>query len=329
MRILKRMAGEAARISNTITEADARTAAKGVPTSSTANEISRKRNLNSAKCIASRLTGLTDSEVAMVEQFGKRRVPPSAGLGDGGGGGRGDGHKPTFPWSNRPDATACDIGFGNFMHTMRAAIAVDGRLHAESLVCASGLAAGFAAQSSLLLRVRGGEAAARAQLLIVQPYRDGPRYLFGDPLNETLKTAFGYSRGGALAAGLPPDGLPALDDSYRHVARMISQQNSQFSVAREHQPLVHPEKLLTSVWPHCCRALSSIPPVVLERLTSSWRHSWPLLTAYATGQFIAEVRNTLDPRVAIVLAFEASLYGSKLDPALVDEAGLPVSFQEQ
>ncbi|WP_158813143.1 hypothetical protein [Methylocapsa sp. S129] len=263
----------------------------------------------------------------MVEPFGKRRIPPSPAMGNGEGGGRGGQQNARFPWSNQPDSPAYDIGLGNLMHTMRAAVAVDRRLHAETLICASGLVAGFAAQSALLLQVRAlNGSAPNGKLLIVQPYRDGPRYLFGDPLNEMLKTAFGWSRGGALAAGLPSDSIPAVDESYRYVARMISQQNSQFCVGPEHQPLLHPEKLFASIWPHCCRALTSIPLGDRNYSASSWRHAWPLIAAYVTGQFIAEVKDVLEPSVSIVLAFETSLYGSKLDPKLVGEAGLPASF---
>jgi hypothetical protein len=258
-----------------------------------------------------------------MAEFGKRRVSPAAE--PGGSGGRGDGQNAGLPWSNRPDSAACNIGFGNLMHTLRAATAVDGRIHAETLLCASGLAAGFAAQSALLFRVRTKGSAERTDLKIVQPFRDGPRYLFGDPLNETLATAFGFSRGGALAAGATQKQLPPVEPSFQHVARMISQQRDQFSVGSEHQPQIRPERLLVSMWPHCCKALTSIP-LHGDFSAPNWRQAWPLITAYAVGCIIGEVNAVLSVSVSLTLAFEATLYGSKLDPILVGESGLPQAF---
>ncbi len=63
------------------------------------------------------------------------------GSGDGG-----DGEGPSFPWSGYPSSTACNLAAGDLANNLASHLTIDGRVHAETYVAASGTIAGFASQ---------------------------------------------------------------------------------------------------------------------------------------------------------------------------------------
>lgn len=273
--------------------------------------------------------------------FGKRAVPPPP---PGGGGESAGSPTNRFPWSADSYWAVCNIAFAQYTLMLRSSLSTEQDkhgltqagnrfLHAETLIVASGLAAGFAAQSALLFNARSASGAVmRANLHVVQPYADGPRYLFGDPLNQALAPVHGFARGAAVAAGLPPGAFQAIEEAaYKHVANMVKNQTTLFSHGPQHQPLVGPTDLLQKIWPQVRAAMTTVPAPLAHGLDLSgaaWRSRWPLVLAYATGNLLVEARRALDVKVGLALAFESSIYGSKLDPRLVGEEPLPSRFHD-
>lgn len=56
-----------------------------------------------------------------------------------------------FPWKGEPDDIACNLALGDLINNLPRRLTVNGRIHAETFITASGAIAGFAAQQAFFL----------------------------------------------------------------------------------------------------------------------------------------------------------------------------------
>lgn len=254
--------------------------------------------------------------------FGKRnRAPQPKQPGQGSPGGGGPGGTPPgetkFPWDGDPAEVACNLATGNLANNLAAWVEHDGRVHAETYVAASGAIAGYAAQQTL--RQQDPDV-----LLQLATTKAGEQFQLGDPLNNMLfartdaEAAAGgrvwpRAAGAAVHVGLPISRLPGLDGMFRHVAESLGGPlEGRPSTGLDHQPIVAVRQLLALYWPHVMRLLAAdfdelhrqfgpVPP--------TW---WCAVTAYATARPIVDVKDVLDPAIALTILMESAIYASKL-----------------
>ncbi len=230
-----------------------------------------------------------------------------------------------FPWAGQADADACTIALENLVSRLPEALSSEGKVHAESLMAAAGVAAGVAAQVSLLA---DADALARARAnneLMDAQLTDGRVMLFGDPLNHMLFTndaSLARSRvwnmllAAAKAKGMPDDLIPDIEDMFRHVSHSLGTGREGFpSTPPDRQPLLPAQGLLQMVSPVILDCLSGDPGAAGARPAET---SWVAVTAQAAAQFLFASAQVVPPAISISIAMESAIYGSKLrpDPAL-------------
>lgn len=236
----------------------------------------------------------------------------------------------SYPWDGQSDFAACNFALGTFLNNLRGRVTVNGRLHAETYLAASGVIAGFAAQYALLTKlVAEQDDVALGQLRSVAAstgkfFQGRPLYdaLVPDStanLNERLWSVAGR---GAEAAGMDTKYLPRVLDLFTHVTTAIgSEKEGMPSVAAEHYPQLPLRQLLTLLWPFASMCLTGDAPEVVAPGKRLWpahlgpasTRFWPAITAHAAASIIHEVKGVLDPVVALRIVMESAIYGSMLD----------------
>jgi hypothetical protein len=239
-----------------------------------------------------------------------------------------------LPWKDDVENyIGCNFAYADFTNNLPQLVAVDGKLHAETFVAASGAIAGFAAQQALLAQRSNfsmealNETSTNDGLFIVRSPR-GDRYLYGDPLKTmvfckektpTQITArlWEWAAGGAIEAGLDQSQMPDILTMWENVNRSIQGGlEGMPSVPKEHWPHLAPAQLLERLWPIAKQLLvgkgsgAKAPPgiVVVEP------HWWPTITGMVTSVAIRKVKTVLDPRTALLIAMETALFTLKVDP---------------
>src|SRR6267154_2552522 len=92
--------------------------------------------------------------------------------------------KKGWPWE--PDQrVAAQLAIGSLVKFFPESLAQNGRLQVETLFCAVGALAGFAAQYGLRERIASGKAQ-EADVFVIAQAPNGARYFFGDSLNAVL-----------------------------------------------------------------------------------------------------------------------------------------------
>ena len=233
-------------------------------------------------------------------------------------------------WEGQPDFAACNFALGHLIHNLQARMTVQGRVHAETLLAAIGVIAGFAAQRALFAQLaETDDAAARGQLHIVET-TNGQRYYFGDPLNDTLlprgaadanQKLWSLAAGGAVAAGLPASELPSFDDMFGHVARTIGGEQEGFpSLPAENRPHLPARELLKLVWPLAMMCFTGRFPGAPREFGVAGLRWHPAIAAIAANTFIRKTQPVLHPAKGLVIVMESAIYASKLDPQTVEGA---------
>lgn len=242
-----------------------------------------------------------------------------------------------FPWKDDAENfIGCNLALADLINNLPRILTVDGRIHAETFVAASGCIAGFAAQSAFLLQKPNfsidalNESSLTDGLFIVRS-PSGNKYIFGDPLKEmifckgapTSVTARLWERaaGGAQAAGLDNSQLPDTLTMWEHVTRSIQQDKDGMpSVPKEHWPGLPPAELLHRVWPFAEQCLTSklsgqkIAPPGMINVDLKW---WPTITGMVVCNVIDKVKDVLNPRTALIIAMETAIFTLKIDPARI------------
>lgn len=252
--------------------------------------------------------------------FGKRNrpvqpEPPRTG-GTTSGQSPGGGPPPAddMPWASDPAAVACNLAFGNLANNLASWVEHEGRVHAETYVAVSGAIAGYAAQKSLMQDPGAMLQAVRTA--------SGEEYLFGDALNEMLLArtdadaparVLSRAAGAAVSVGMPMSAVPKLDDMFGHVSACLGgPMEGRPSSGPDHQPIVPVRELLALYWPHVLRVLRGDIDDLHRRMGLVPPRLWRAVTAYASARPIIDVKEVLDPRVALIIAMESAIYGSKL-----------------
>jgi hypothetical protein len=239
-----------------------------------------------------------------------------------------------FPWKDdSPNFIGCNLAVADLINNLPRALTVDGRIHAETLVAASGAIAGFAAQQALWsqnaaisLDVLNETSLTNGLFVVRSP--SGDRYVFGDPLKEmvfcriqppTQLTARLWERavGAAQAAGLDSSRLPDALEMWEYVNRSIRQGHEGMpSTPKEHWPGLPPAELLRRFWPFAEQCLTGklsgekFPPGIVN-VDLKW---WPTITGMAVCNMIDKVKTVLDPRTALIIAMETAFFALKIDP---------------
>jgi hypothetical protein len=257
--------------------------------------------------------------------FGKRNRPvqaeqPPRGAGDPGGGSTGGGSsggtppgENEFPWPRDQSWVACNLAAGNLANNLASWVEHEGRVHAETYVATSGAIAGYAAQATL----KAKDPSAPLQTVTTS---SGADYLFGDALNDMLFANTAVEAGGrvwpravaaAMKAGLSR--IPNVDDMFQHVAKSLGGPlEGRPSTGADHQPLVPARQLLVLYWPGVMRLFSAAFDDVHRRFGPVPPASWQAVTAYAVSRPILDVKDVLDPAIALTILMESAIYASKL-----------------
>jgi len=232
---------------------------------------------------------------------------------------------PNFPWAREQSATACNFAAGNLANNLAQRVTINGRVHAETYVAASGAIAGFAAQHSFLATA---DKLALEQMQMATT-ESGDKYLFGEPLNNMLVAtaeAEGRSRvwsvaaGAAVSAGMPMDRLPNLGEMFGHVSSQIGEmQGFLHSVAENYRPQVPVVDLLRHVWPMAAHFFAADFDELHRRHGPVPREWWGPVAAYVSGRPITEVKDVLEPAVALAILMETAIYTSKVDRARIEQ----------
>lgn len=260
--------------------------------------------------------------------FGKRNPPAPAASSPAQGQNPGDARDiaEKFPWSGDGDCEiACNLAAGNIANNLPRRLTRDGRIHAETYVAAAGAIAGFAAQCSLLATA---DAATTAGLHTVVT-KDGSRFLFGDPLNDTLLArtdseargrVWPVAASAAVAAGLAKGSALDLEPMFAHVAATIgSDREGLPSVPVEHHPHLAGRDLLKIVWPMAAQFLAGDFDEFHRRFGPVPRQWWGAVAAFGAGRPILDVKDVLAPELALTILMETAIYTSKLDRTSIEQ----------
>src|SRR5262249_15475191 len=95
-------------------------------------------------------------------------------------------HDAGLPWRGAPDDIACNFAVGDLILNLPRLLTVDGKIHAPTLLAASGAIAGYAAQQALLSELSTDPAALQRNGLQLVETATGNQYYFGDLLNARL-----------------------------------------------------------------------------------------------------------------------------------------------
>jgi hypothetical protein len=243
--------------------------------------------------------------------------PPQVSVNPPGGGGPvgPPSGEAKFPWPNGQSYVACNLAAGNLANNLASWVERDGRVHAETYVAASGAIAGYAAQQSLK------ELDATAHLRVATT-ASGDKYLFGDPLNDMLvaKTeaeangrVWSRAASAAVSAGLPMARVPNWEDMFGHVAGSLGGPlEGRPSTGPSHQPAVPVRQLLALFWPHALSFFKGDFDELHKRFGPVPLKSWCAVAAYTTARPIIDVKDVLDPAIALTILMESAIYASKL-----------------
>lgn len=250
--------------------------------------------------------------------FGKRNKPArskgdTAGASAAGSGGGVIDNQ--LPWKDGASEIACNLALGSLAGSLAGLLTVQGRVHAETYVAAAGGIAGYFAQLTLVAEQPN------VQFHVVKS-KSGEEFLFGDPLNNMLMArtqeegpsrVWSVAAGAAIGAGLPVPRLPDFHAMFRHVAGCIGgPQEGLPSTGSGHQPGMPVRPLLKLLVPKVRQILSGDISEVHSRFGPAPPKWWCAITAQATARPITDVKDVLDPAIALTILMESAIYGSKL-----------------
>ena len=187
----------------------------------------------------------------------------------------------------------------------------------ESVLCALGALAGYAAQQAIREAVVKPGKLTLDQAFVVIETRSGEVFFFGDLLNAIIVSKDG-GRNGLRESGhasiwkIVSDAgyeagainLPDVTDVIKHCAATVGSQ--EFGIPRAphaHMPDILPREAVSRFWPAVRRKLAGVEPM-----------SWPLHLAMAAHMLIVELKDTIRPDIAVQLVMEAAVPMSKIDP---------------
>jgi hypothetical protein len=240
--------------------------------------------------------------------------------------------KDQLPWQPQSEIRG-NLAIGNLRENMLRFLAVDGGVHAQTLLAAMGALAGFAAQNAALNRAAAATSAdgqVPIDGLVLVGGTSGERWLAGDWINGHLFNeaggalpVWGFLAGAAVQAGAPLHELADTGEIVRHVATTIGGADyGKLRAPAGHQPSLPPNELLRRSWPLACQIFSHpLPAAMLETGRDEpplHEAHWPIIVAIVTSQFIPMTKDVVDPRITFALALESAVISSKVDPEQID-----------
>lgn len=227
-----------------------------------------------------------------------------------------------MPWpESAPEFAVCNFALGDFINNLPRQLTVEGRIHAETLLAASGAVAGYAAQQALLAEISQDAAALQRHGLQIVQTKAGDEYYFGDALNARLfaqKPEDAHQRlwplvaGAAVTCGLAPEALPKLEPMFAHVSRVVGSEAEGFPSLAEARPHLPAKELLKLVWPLALGCFNGELSAKVLEPPMAVPHRWrPAIAAIAANTFIRHVRSVLAPDKAVIVVFESAIYASK------------------
>jgi|GEM_PF-1314705 len=228
------------------------------------------------------------------------------------------------PWDGAPDAVGANFALADLINNLPRRFTIDGRIHAETLLAASGAVAGYAAQRALFAQLAAEGVAAESSGLIIAKTKDGRRWLMGDRLNamllpqsksasEASEKLWPLAQGAAVSVGLDLSRMPDVGPMFAHVAGTIGGENEGTTSVPGRQFHLPTLELLKIAWPLALKCFNGElsgrvlkPPVIVSQ---QW---WPAITAITANKMIRDVAGVLPPLDALTITMETAIYASKL-----------------
>lgn len=217
-----------------------------------------------------------------------------------------------FPWAKSDSEISCNLACGNICNNLVERMKVDGQVHAETYVAAAGVISGYAAQRTLFAK---GHATPNAFVTAA----DGREFLYGDPINDSLMGQLPGDTVGvidiavcaAMACGLEQ---PQMNEISRHFKYVASQIGDPFfpSIPQSHHPHHDADELLGVLWPWTIKFLHADFDDLHRRFGAVPQEWWRDVVSRSISRAITDVKDVLDPEIALTIAIESSIYGSKV-----------------
>ena len=243
-----------------------------------------------------------------------------------------------FPWARpndcgepqHPESALCNFALADIGGNLRTMLIVDGRVHAETYLAATGVLAGFAAQRALFDRLSSLSAHRRVGQVMVATTKRGGKFFFGDMLNDALIARRDEDRrlkiwplafDAAISAGMKPASAPKLETLFGSVAGRISEP---FFPSPETKPGASAQDLLALFWPLVRQAFEGrlsarkLPDDELKVVSPQLR---PVVLSYLAVDCLLETAKVMPAAKALTILMESAIYGSKVDPAALEAAG--------
>jgi hypothetical protein len=186
-------------------------------------------------------------------------------------------------------------------------------LQQESVLCALGALAGYAAQQAIReALVKTGKLTLDQAFAVIET-RSGEVFFFGELLGAVIVAKDGNAGGGhasiwkIVSEGGRDAGainLPDVIDIIKHCAATVGR--DEFGIPRladAHMPDILPREAVSRFWPAARRRLAGQDPM-----------SWPLQLALAARALIVSVKHAVRPDIAVQIVMEAAVPMSKIDP---------------
>jgi len=224
---------------------------------------------------------------------------------------------PPLPWAGWPDEIGCNFAAGHLVRNLGVPLTIEGRLHAETLMCAAGAIAGWGAHRSLIAGARAGQQFSMVTL------KDGRTMLYGDAINDMLTSSdprlapgcvWNNLAGTAIGHGLPRNELPELEDLFGSVTeRMGGPLEGLPSTGADHQPHGPAAALLDHVMPVTLACLTGeISEITTTNNFRASETSYQIVTAWTAANILAQCCSVMPPKVALIIGMESAIYASKL-----------------
>lgn len=236
------------------------------------------------------------------------------------------------PWDGAPDAVGANFAVADLINNLPRRFTIDGRIHAETLLAASGAVAGYAAQRALFAQLAVDGVAAESSGLIIANTKDGRRRLMGDRLNamllpqcssvtEAAEKLWPLAQGAAVSTGLDASRMPDVRPMFAHVVGTIGGEREGTTSVPNRQFQLPTLELLKIAWPLALTCFNGElsgkvlkPPVIVSQ------HWWPAITAITANKMMRDVAGILPPLDALTIVMETAIYASKIMPEEVGTA---------
>ncbi|MGZ3275656.1 MAG: hypothetical protein ACXU82_03985 [Caulobacteraceae bacterium] len=231
------------------------------------------------------------------------------------------------PWKDAPDGLAANLALADLINNLPRKLTVDGGIHAETLLAASGAIAGFTAQRSLMYKMTAEDILDPSSGFQIVQTTSGGLFYFGEPLDQALLPQsptdqyklWPLAGSGAIEAGLDPNDLPPLAPMFEYVAKTLGSDREGTTSIQGIEFKAATFAILQAVWPLAMMCFNSQlsgqglnPPVIV---TPRWR---PVIAALAASKMIRDTASVIPPRKALTIVMETAIYASKLAPAVVE-----------